>query len=87
MPSITRPHSSKSGQIWRVLDTMRENGHIYEATHWEGADEDEIADVDEKGYEPATWFRSTTFGDEKDRVMVKSDGAPYLYPARYRLPL
>ena len=29
-----------------------------------------------KGYEPATWFRSTSFGDEKDRVMVKSDGAP-----------
>ena len=29
-----------------------------------------------KGYEPATWFRSSSFGDEKDRVMVKSDGAP-----------
>lgn len=32
-----------------------------------------------KGYiynkEGATWFRSTTFGDEKDRVVVKSDGA------------
>ena len=66
----------ESRLIWRVLDTMRENGHIYKATHWEGADEDEIADVDEKGYEPATWFRSTTFGDEKDRVMVKSDGVP-----------
>ena len=22
----------------------------------------------------ATWFRSTTFGDDKDRVLVKSDG-------------
>ena len=28
---------------------MRENGHIYQATHWEGADEDEIADVRAKG--------------------------------------
>lgn len=63
-------------QIWTVLDRMRENGHIYEAVHWEGADDDEIADVDAKGYEPAAWFRSTAFGDEKDRVMVKSDGAP-----------
>ena len=65
-----------SGQIWSVLDTMREHGHIYQATHWEGADADEIADVTSKGYEPATWFRSSSFGDEKDRVMVKSDGVP-----------
>ena len=66
----------ESERIWQVLDAMRENGHIYEATHWEGADDAEIADVAAKGYEPATWFRSTTFGDEKDRVMVKSDGVP-----------
>jgi len=66
----------ESGKIWDVLETMRENGHIYEAAHWEGAGEDEIADVESKGYEPATWFRSSLFGDEKDRVMVKSDGVP-----------
>ncbi len=66
----------ESERIWQVLESMRTNSHIYEATHWEGADADEIADVAAKGYEPATWFRSTTFGDEKDRVMVKSDGAP-----------
>ena len=65
-----------SGRIWRALDTMRENGHIYESAHWEGAGEDEIADVAAKGYQRATWFRSRTFGDEKDRVMVKSDGVP-----------
>ena len=64
------------GQIWRALDGMRDNGHIYESTHWEGADADEVADVAAKGYEPAIWFRSSAFGDEKDRVMVKSDGAP-----------
>ena len=63
----------ESELIWQVLNTMRENGHIYESTHWDG---DEIADVKAKGYKPATWFRSTTFGDEKDRVMVKSDGVP-----------
>ncbi len=65
-----------SGKIWAVLDSMRANGHIYESPFWEGADQDEIADVKSKGYQPATWFRSTSFGDEKDRVMVKSDGAP-----------
>ena len=64
------------GRIWRTLDAMRDRGHIYESTHWEGADSAEIADVAAKGYEPATWFRSSSFGDEKDRVMVKSDGEP-----------
>lgn len=66
----------ENGRIWRTLDAMRENGHIYESTHWDGANAAEIADVKSKGYEPATWFRSSVFGDEKDRVMVKSDGAP-----------
>ncbi|MCY3779626.1 MAG: arginine--tRNA ligase [Chloroflexi bacterium] len=66
----------ETGRIWQVLDAMRENGHIYESTHWEGADDAEIVDTIEKSYEQATWFRSTTFGDEKDRVMVKSDGVP-----------
>ncbi|MCY4539017.1 MAG: arginine--tRNA ligase [Chloroflexi bacterium] len=65
-----------SEQIWAVLDEMRGNGHIYQSTVWEGADAEEIADVTAKGYQPATWFRSTAFGDEKDRVMVKSDGLP-----------
>jgi len=31
--------------------------------------------------EVATWFRSTTFGDDKDRVLIKSDGSfTYLTP-------
>lgn len=31
--------------------------------------------------EGATWFRSTTFGDDKDRVLIKSDGSyTYLLP-------
>ncbi len=63
-------------RIWQALAAMRGNGHIYEAAYWEGADAAEIADVKAKDYLPATWFRSTSFGDEKDRVMVKSDGAP-----------
>ncbi len=65
-----------SERIWQVLDALRERGHIYESPHWEGADDAEIADVSAKGYQPAAWFRSSVFGDEKDRVMVKSDGAP-----------
>ncbi|MCY4019520.1 MAG: arginine--tRNA ligase [Chloroflexi bacterium] len=66
----------ESERIWAVLEELRDNGHIYQSAHWEGAGAEEIADVAAKGYQPATWFRSTAFGDEKDRVMVKSDGAP-----------
>ena len=37
-----------------------------------------IKAMDEKGYvyeeDGATWFRSTAFGDEKDRVMIKENG-------------
>lgn len=31
--------------------------------------------------EGATWFRSSDFGDEKDRVLVKADGAPTYFLA------
>ena len=66
----------ESGEIWRTLDELRETGQIYQAAVWQGATPDEIADALAKGYEAATWFRSSAFGDEKDRVMVKSDGVP-----------
>ena len=66
----------ETGRIWQVLESMRENGHIYESTTWEGADAAEIADSESKSYARAIWFRSTNFGDEKDRVMVKSNGEP-----------
>jgi arginyl-tRNA synthetase (EC 6.1.1.19) len=44
-----------------------------------------IAALRERGYiyeqEGATWFRSTDFGDDKDRVIIKSDGLfTYLTP-------
>lgn len=41
--------------------------------------------LDEKGYlyekDGATWFKSTEFGDDKDRVLIKNDGSyTYLTP-------
>lgn len=41
--------------------------------------------LEEKGYiyekDGATWFKSTAFGDDKDRVLIKSDGSyTYLTP-------
>lgn len=44
-----------------------------------------LAELCERGHtyeqDGATWLRSTTFGDQRDRVLVKGDGAPtYLLP-------
>jgi arginyl-tRNA synthetase len=64
----------QSEAIWEVLAQLEQNGHIYKAVNWDGASAEEIAES--KATEPATWFQSTTFGDDKDRVLVKSDGVP-----------
>ena len=36
--------------------------------------------------EGATWFRSTTFGDDKDRVLIRSTGQPTYFAADIALP-
>lgn len=62
------------GAVWDTLEEMRANGYIYEASEWEGASEDDKAKA--AHLKPAQWFRTSRFGDDKDRVMVKSDGVP-----------
>jgi arginyl-tRNA synthetase len=64
----------ESGAIWDVLETMEQRGCVYRAKAAENADPDERAEADSRG--EAVWFRSTQFGDEKDRVLVKSSGEP-----------
>ena len=44
-----------SGAVRRVVEHLRERGHVYER-------------------DGALWFRSTAFGDEKDRVVVRENG-------------
>lgn len=62
------------GAVWDTLEEMRANGYIYEASEWEGASDEEKAKA--AHLKPAQWFRTSRFGDDKDRVMVKSDGVP-----------
>lgn len=64
----------QSGAVWDTLAELEQRGHIYSAAEWEGASDEEKAQA--AGKAPAKWFRSTAFGDDKDRVMVKSDGVP-----------
>lgn len=50
--------------------------------HRAGAIEEAVATLKERGFvfesENAVWFRSTDFGDDKDRVIIKQDGT-YTY--------
>ncbi|MET1032167.1 arginine--tRNA ligase [Domibacillus tundrae] len=61
--------------VWFSETSLYENGKIDEA----------LKALDEKGHsfeeDGALWFRSTTFGDDKDRVLRKQDGSyTYLTP-------
>ncbi len=51
--------------------------------HVAGAVDAAIAALGERGHtfeqDGATWMRTTTFGDDKDRVLVRSDGRPTYY--------
>lgn len=61
--------------VWYPESSLYENGKIDKA----------LAKLRENGHvyeeEGATWFRSTAFGDDKDRVLIKNDGSyTYLTP-------
>lgn len=67
--------------VWAVRDNLVERGHTYQATTRDGASEEEVTEAASKGHEPATWFKSTSFGDVEDRVIVRSNGEPtYVLP-------
>jgi arginyl-tRNA synthetase len=64
-----------SFDVWYSETSLYQNGKIDTA----------LAALREKGHiyeeDGATWFRSTTFGDDKDRVLIKQDGSyTYLLP-------
>lgn len=69
----------ENGEVDAVVKKLKASGDMYKAAVWEGADEAEREKLE--GNEPAWWFRSTKYGDEKDRVMIKGDGT-----ATYTLP-
>lgn len=61
--------------VWYSETSLYKNGKIDHA----------LNKLKENGHvfeqDGATWFRSTTFGDDKDRVLIKSDGSfTYLTP-------
>ena len=61
--------------VWYPESSLYKNGKI----------DDALAKLRANGHvyeeDGATWFRSTTFGDDKDRVLIKNDGTyTYLMP-------
>ena len=51
-----------SGAIERVVQKLRDNGHVYES-------------------DDAVWLRTSDFGDDKDRVLIRADGRPTYFAA------
>jgi arginyl-tRNA synthetase len=69
----------ENGAVWDVLKQLDDKGYIYEAAVREGAvrkDLSEEVKAENANLAPAKWFRSTEFGDNEDRVMVRSNGEP-----------
>ncbi len=75
-------------ELQKIKDILKEfrvsfdNWFSETSLYRENKIEPAIAKLKEKGYtfeeEGALWFRSTDFGDDKDRVLIKSDGS-YTY--------
>jgi len=69
-----------SGAVWDTLKALDERGYIYKAEQPEVDNAKDVQDEDAAetgaGKGAAVWFRSSRFGDVKDRVLVKSSGEP-----------
>jgi arginyl-tRNA synthetase len=67
-------------------ETLRRYGVVFDtwsserALHESGAVERALGEARDAGHvyesEGATWLRTTSFGDDKDRVLIRSDGEP-----------
>jgi arginyl-tRNA synthetase len=70
--------------VEEIEETLRRYNVVYDtwsserAQHESGAVERALSDLREGGHiyesEGATWLRTTEFGDDKDRVLIRSDG-------------
>lgn len=66
----------EQNKIAEVLDLLEKAGLTYKAIGKEVEEGDPNADKIKSSTEEALWLKSTNFGDEKDRVLVRGDGKP-----------
>ncbi|MCE2489269.1 MAG: arginine--tRNA ligase [Anaerolineae bacterium] len=64
----------ENGALEDVLDRLQARDQLYQAAEWEGASEEEKNRA--AGRAPASWFRASRFGIDKDHVLMRSDGTP-----------
>ena len=69
------------------FDTWSSERSVYESGELEATIETLRKSGDVYESEGALWLRTTDFGDDKDRVIVRSDGEPTYFAAGHRLPL
>ena len=72
-------------EVLRLMDTEFDNWASERAIVESGAMETMLAELTSLGHtyesDGATWLRTTDFGDDQDRVLIKSDGEPtYFLP-------
>ncbi|HJB48247.1 MAG TPA: arginine--tRNA ligase, partial [Candidatus Olsenella excrementigallinarum] len=78
-------------QLQDIRDTLEDFGVFFDVwfsekeLHDRGAVEGAIARLREQGHvddrDGAVWLRTTDFGDDKDRVMIRADGVPTYFAA------
>lgn len=78
-------------KLTQIRETLADMGVHYDvwfsehSLHDSGAVKQAMEDLEKKGYiyekEGALWLKSTLFGDEKDEVVVRSNGTPTYFAA------
>lgn len=66
------------GKVASAMEKLERDGVAYRAAKPAATEEAEANDeeAEEAGAGEALWLRSTQFGDDKDRVLVRADGRP-----------
>ncbi len=80
--------AEKIGNIKKTLSDFRVEYDVWfseQSLHDSGAITNVLSNLQERGYiyesEGALWFKATEFGDEKDEVVVRSNGIPTYFAA------
>ncbi|MBZ0318204.1 MAG: arginine--tRNA ligase [Anaerolineae bacterium] len=76
------PELSLYGEpVEQVRAELEKRGYLYYSPTRHGASEEDVAAAKAKNLAPALWFKSTEFGDDEDRIILRSTGEPtYVLP-------
>jgi arginyl-tRNA synthetase len=91
VPEGDAPEAAYQRMLLRIKDTLDQLGVVFDVyfgertLHQTGAIADLVKRLTDAGraysHEGAVWLRTTEFGDDKDRVLIRSDGTPTYFAA------